>query len=821
MANSQLWLRWSWRDLRSRWVQVVAIALIIALGTGVFAGLGGQKTWRIASYDLSYGKLHMYDIKMELADGSYANGDDLLAALRDVPGLTAIDTRLIVPTLVDASHDGEPLLVRGRIVGVDVRDDGPSVNQIAVASGEGRNLTAADSGQNVAVVEYKFAKHYDLKPGAPLQISGGVALDFVGRGQSPEYFLIMPESGNYFGESDFAVLFVPLETVQKLTDRAGLVNDVVMTIDPAADRDAIRAALESRMASAFPNTGVTFTYKEDDQVYTGLYSDADGDQWMWNIMGMLFLLGAAMGAFNLVGRMVESQRREIGVGMALGLPRRWIAFRPMLVGLQIAILGTLFGLLVGLLLNKLFAVALKELVPLPYWDIQFYVPGYVRAILLGVTLPFLATLLPVWRAVRVAPVDAIRSGYLVAKGDRLTRLANRIPLPGRSFTQMPLRNVMRSPWRTLLTVLGIAIAIMLMTFMVGAMDSYVGTMQRADDAYRYEGRDRVLVDLDRFYPMSNGDVTALTSLTGSDGQPLFSASEAALLLGGSISNGADKIDTALELHDMTSALWVPKLVKGHLTASTGPGLIISQKAADDLGVTVGDTLTLEHPSRESLLSFRLVKTELPVIGIHDNPLRPLTYMDLSAASLMGLDGVTNLMIFDPAPGRQVDEIKASLLTQPGVTSVKSIADFSNAVKALLDMMTGILAIIEAVAVALAFLIAFNSTSISVDERVREVATMFAFGLRTRTVTRMQMTENVVIGALGTLIGMVSGWGLLEILFIARANVEMADLKLIMMISPESLLLAAGLGVVVVGLTPLLSIRRMRRMDIPSTLRVME
>ena len=31
-------LRWSARDLRRRWLQVVAIALIIAVGTGVYAG---------------------------------------------------------------------------------------------------------------------------------------------------------------------------------------------------------------------------------------------------------------------------------------------------------------------------------------------------------------------------------------------------------------------------------------------------------------------------------------------------------------------------------------------------------------------------------------------------------------------------------------------------------------------------------------------------------------------------------------------------------------------------------------------------------------
>ena len=33
MANLTLWLKWSWRDLRARWLQVVAIALIdISIG---------------------------------------------------------------------------------------------------------------------------------------------------------------------------------------------------------------------------------------------------------------------------------------------------------------------------------------------------------------------------------------------------------------------------------------------------------------------------------------------------------------------------------------------------------------------------------------------------------------------------------------------------------------------------------------------------------------------------------------------------------------------------------------------------------------------
>lgn len=820
MTNWRLWLHWSWRDLRVRWLQVAAIALIIALGTGVFAGLSGQKTWRIDSNNLSYGRLHMYDLKLTLAGGSYLNGDELLAVLRDVAGVKTAEARLIEPTLVEATHDDKVIMVRGQIVGVDVRDGGPLVNSVYVDEDSGRTLTPTDAGQNVAVVEYKFALHHDLQPGDSARISGNVVLDFVGKGYSPEYFMIMPETGSFFAEADYAVLFVPLTTVQALSGREGLVNDAVILLDEGADRAAVQAALASELANAFPNTGFEFTVKENDPVYSMLYSDAEGDQWIWNIMAMLFLIGAALGAFNLAGRMVEAQRREIGIGMALGLPRRWIALRPMLVGIQIAVLGTVFGLLIGRVLNWGFARLLQDMLPMPYWDFKFYLRGYIQATILGVTLPFIATLIPVWRAVRVTPVDATTSGYLVAKGGGLSRLLVRAPLPGKSFTQMPLRNVLRSPWRTALTALGIAFAIMIMTFISGAMDSYLATLQRADDAYRHQGAERILADLNFFYAAGSDQITALAALTGPDGQPLFARSEAALQLGGTLIKGDVSIDTALELHDMAHAIWVPALKQGTLTAD-GPGLIISEKAAHDLGVRVGDTVTLKHPRREGLLAFRLVESDVPVIGIHDNPFRPLSYMPLESATMMGLEGVANQVILDPVPGVTRDTIRAALLTQPGVTSARPITEFSQAVEDLLEMFTGILALVQMVAVLLAFLIAFNSTSISVDERAREIATMFAFGLPLRTVTRMQMVENALMGLAGTLIGLALGWASLSAILFSRAEIEMPDIQLAIVIEPETVLLAAVLGVIVVGLTPLLSIRRMRRMDIPSTLRVME
>ena len=818
--NLRFWLRWSWRDLRARWLQVAAIGLIIALGTGVFAGLGGQKSWRINSYDLSYERLNFYDLHVELAEGSYIDAQEVVTALEGLDGVDAVEARLITDTLVDASTEDETILVKGRITGVDVSDGGPKVNSLYVGDGDGRMLSATDSGQNIALVEYKFAKHYDLEPGHPIRISGDVSLDFVGAMMTPEYFLVVPETGSFFAEGSFAAIIVPLETAQLLVGREGLVNDIVLTIEDGADAAAVQAEVENRLGEVFPDVGMTASSRDNDFVYTTLYSDAESDQQTWNIIAVLFLIGAAMGAFNLAGRIVESQRRQIGISMALGVPRFWIAFRPMLVGVQIAVLGTLFGLIIGYALSKGYEDLLRSFTPMPYWDIKFYLPGYIQATAVGILMPFIATMIPVWRAIRVAPVDAIQSGYLVAKGGGLGKLANNLSLPGRSFVHMPVKNLLRSPWRTLLTVLGVAIAVMLMTTMVGAADTFIGTIDQADEAYTHVAGDRLLVNMDFFYSIESDTVSDLLRLTNDNGSPLFAETEAALIAGGTVSTEADSFEIGLELHDMANAIWTPALIEGQLD-NGGMGIIISEKAARDLNVSVGDTITLEHPRREGMLAFQLVETEVPVIGIHDNPLRPLSYMDMRAAELMGFGDVTNFLVVTPAEGVTADDIKMALLTHPGVASVEAITDFSEGFEDVLSLVTTFLRVTQVIAIGLAFLIAFNSTSISVDERVREIATMFAFGLRIRTVTRMQMLENILIGLMGTIIGVALGWIVLSEVLFGQVEEEMADIHFLITISPATIGLSAVIGVLVVGLTPLLSIRKMRKMDIPSMLRVME
>jgi putative ABC transport system permease protein len=153
----------------------------------------------------------------------------MLAVLGDLPdpGIVATaEERLIVPTQVDASAAGDTILVPGRIIGMDLAQGGPHVNDVQVAEGGGRDLTAHDIGRPVALLERNFADHYGLSPDGELRVAGGRAVDYVGTGLAPEYFLVTTEEGGFFAQANFAVLFTSLATAQDLAGRPGRANDL-------------------------------------------------------------------------------------------------------------------------------------------------------------------------------------------------------------------------------------------------------------------------------------------------------------------------------------------------------------------------------------------------------------------------------------------------------------------------------------------------------------------------------------------------------------------------------------------------------------------
>ena len=815
MTGARFWLRWSLRDLRRRWLLVVAIALVVAIGTGMFAGLGSLETWRKRSNDESFALLNAHDLKVTLAEGSYARAGELRQAVAMLPGhiqVTGADERLVVPTQVDASHGDRATFVPGELVGVNVQSGGRPIDGIAVE--RGRALRRGDAGSPVAVVESGFAEQAGLPTRGSIRIAGGGALHTVGQGTSPEYFLVTRPGGGDFGgaESRYAVVFVPIRVAQAASGRRDAVNELLVTLPEGADPKRAAAQVEHALAKRLPEYGPTVQTLADEPAHRVLYKDADGDQRVFGIFSWLILGGAAFACFNLATRVVEAQRREIGVGMALGVTPPALAVRPLLLGAQIALLGTILGLVFALLIRVPLRTALEDLLPLPAITTPFEPAVFIRGALLGLLIPLLATALPVWRAVRMPPIDAIRVGFRSAKGGGLAPLLRRVRLPGGSLAQMPARNVLRAARRTSMTVFGIAAVIAVLVAMLGMIDSFLGTVDRSEAELAGPTPSRVEVGLDHFRPRDSKQVRQLAA------DPAVGAAEPRIAVPAQVSANGASFDVALQLLDYGSDMWHPSVSEGRPDRA---GILLAEKAAEDLGVQPGDSVLVRHPRRTGPTTFETVKTRVRVAGLHPDPFRTAAYMDMSQARLLALEGLTNRVEVVPAPGRSLDGVKRALFGRTSVVSVEAVTANTQLLEQRMDDFLGILRVIEGFVLLLALLIAFNSSSITADERAREHATMFAFGVPVGAAARLAVMEGLLIGVAATALGI--GAGLLLTRWVVHGVVPdtFPDIGVIVSLNTGSLVVATALGTAAVALAPLFTTRRMRRMDVPSTLRVVE
>jgi putative ABC transport system permease protein len=812
VSKVALWLRWSGRDLRARVLQVAAVATIVALGTGVYAGLTSTASWRRASYDASFAALRVHDLHVSLAQDTYVDASRLREALASITPVAEVETRLVTPVQVDASRDGRTILVPGRLVGTDVTGT-TAVDELHVRAG--RALDVPDRGADRVALDAHFAEHYDLAPSGRLRLSGGTEVEYVGHVLSPEYFLVMSAEGTMSAQANFAVLFASNDTIGRIVDRPGMANDAVLRLRAVPDRRAAARDVEAALRRSLPGVAATVTALDDERPYRLMYDDIRGDQRVYDIFAFLVLGGAAFAAFNLVGRIVEAQRREIGIGMSLGLPRWKIAVRPLLVGFEVALLGAVVGLAVGLGVGALMLAVMKRFFPLPDWRTPFDAAAYARGWAIGTVLPFAATLVPVVRAVRVAPVDAIRTGPTTLRRRGLVHLAARLNL-GNSIREMPFRNVLRAPRRTALTALAIAAAIATLVGVIGMVDSFFGTIDQGERAVLGERPDRVTVGLSGFALRGTPELERITDAPG------VGRAEPGLQVAGRMrraAGGGDDIDALIRLFPFDSALWRPSTTDGALD-TTRTGLVIAEKAARDLDVGVGDEIVLEHPRRRGL-GYDMVDSRVRIEAVHEIPYRFVAFMDTRDASLMDLDGVYNTVTVEPAPGTPGDDLERTLFGMPGVRSVQPVSDFARTIRDLVSQILDILRVIEGAVLLLAILIAFNSSAISVDERAREHATMFAFGVRLRTVLRNTMIESLVVGVLGTALGIVLGHAIVRYITRFLLPETMPELTVDPVVSPATIVTAVVLGVLAVSLAPLLTARRMHRMDIPATLRVVE
>lgn len=807
----RFWLRWSERDLRKRLFQVVAIAGIIALGSGIYAGLGSTSVWRRQSLDASFAQLKAHDIDVSVAPGFSAPQDELLDAVRSIGGtrVAHAEARLVANLPVRAGPDAS-IPAAGVIVGVDLSRP-ITVDRWKVTGGS--PIGAADADGDDVLLDEHFTRAHHLPPTGTVLIAG-TPVRYVGTALETEYLNTTTTFGATIqGAATRAIVYAPITLVQRLAGLPGQANDVALRVRPGTSIERLAASLSAKLPTVLPGVPTTVTVRSDDPMTKALYDEISSEQDVFNAIAVLILAGAGFAAFNLIRRVVESQRRDIGISMALGLPPRQISIRPMIMATEVAVAGVALGVLAGWGIGLWVLSIIKSQVPLPVWHSPWQVGLFLRAAALGLAIPLAGSAYPVWRAVSVVPTDAFLPPHLRSRRHWAGSSAlRRLQLPGSTITLAPIRRIMIAPARSAMTVMGIGFIMTPLLALLGATDSISATIDTGTKILAGNTSDRLLVAFTSYQPQSSSVVSSVIE------SPLVGRHALGLDTGGYLLKGTTNIEVSISMVDLSDPLVVPtSLASRHVEPG---GIVLSEKAASDLGLAPGETVVLRHPLSRGTAT-RFVDSVVPIRAVINSPYRFIAYMSLKDEPIMGLQGIINTVVLVPRHGVTVDQLQRKIAAMPGVAWALPASTLSNTIRDVLSLVTSLFIVLQIMIGTMAFLVAYNSSRIGSDERAREHATMMAFGLGVRRVVFAGVIESVLLGTVGIAIGIGLGLLVMQWLLDTVLPAAIPELSVFAHIDASSFLIVAAIGLAATASAPVLITRRLQKMNLPSTLRYVE
>jgi len=220
--------------------------------------------------------------------------------------------------------------------------------------------------------------------------------------------------------------------------------------------------------------------------------------------------------------------------------------------------------------------------------------------------------------------------------------------------------------------------------------------------------------------------------------------------------------------------------------------VISYNMARKLDLKPGDTLTL--PSSEGT-------TELEVVGVRgqfDAAIVDEVFVPLSAVQrILHLPGqLTSIDILLNA-GADQGAVETSLLQALGDQFKLGAVEVGNELTAMLGLGKNIMWLFGLMALAMAAFVIFNTFRTVVAERRRDLGMLRAVGASRKTVMQLILTESILQGVAGTLIGLILGYLFAYVTLKALEPLAQTYLRMSVgapVITLENLLSAVVLGV---------------------------
>ncbi|MGO9034232.1 FtsX-like permease family protein [Mycobacterium sp.] len=587
-------------------------------------------------------------------------------------------------------------------------------------------------------------------------------------------------------------VLAPLALAQNVTGRRGQLDSILITTKPGADLPTVRArvtaAVNGRAIVAEPSARAT---RAGDGV---------------KLMNYMALMGAAValvvGAFLIYTTMtmaINQRRPVISMLRAIG-GRRATIVRDMLA--EAAILGLIGGAIgsgLGILMGR---IAIGRLPPAITQGlearVEYWLPGYAIPVALAATMltSVAASAMAARQVYKVSPIEALapvgvsaadfvprwlrrasgiaavavfaasilivvdRHGTFafaaifalfcaeIALGFALTTLivkatAGTARIFG-SVGRLAAATIERAPRRVWATV---------MTVLIAVVTTIVITGTNADMIRSARGIFAPIADVDVWVSADAPDSYAVDALPQGLARKVAAVSDVARVAEGAF-GFAVVGGTRVMLDGFSSGTADPlyralgEQVRNDVLA--GRGVVLSQNLGETLGVSVGDKLRLQTPRGPkqaavlALVSY--FSTVIGTVGINLDQMR--TWFDRPVATTLQITG---------KPGVDPNRLRAEVRrVVPPPNYVYDGRTALAGVEAPLHQSMFIANAVWAIVVCVAAVALFNTLTLSVLERRREIGVLRAMGSSRRFTLQMVLAEAAGIGAVGGVLGLLFG-----------------------------------------------------------------
>lgn len=403
-------IRISLESIRSHLLRTILTVLIIAFGimalvgiltsidaikfylTENFSSMGANSfTIRNRSMNIQIGnEIHRskyyepitYDIAMSFKDQF------------DFPAYTSVHTYATgIATLKYGSVKTNPNV---SVIGSDDNYVMTSGNELS----KGRNFIPSEIyyGSAVAIIGSTLSKKLFKEKVDPLG-------KFVSIGEGKYMIIgILKEKGSSIGFSSDRDCIIPLNNVRQYFPRPNM----SFTITVMSKNAELLKAAEGEARGLMRRIRQTPLSSEDDFDITK--SDRLVDMFLENIkyitlsatiIGLITLLGAAIGLMNIMLVSVTERTREIGIRKAMGATRRTIRNQFLFEAIVIAQIGAILGIIAGIAMGNILSSLIGS---------SFIIPW--QWIILGIVLCFIVALvsgiLPATKAANLDPIESLR-----------------------------------------------------------------------------------------------------------------------------------------------------------------------------------------------------------------------------------------------------------------------------------------------------------------------------------------------------------------------------------------------------------------------------